>query len=330
MPEEKAVVNEEKVTEEPVEEALPEGDAPFKSSDATVEDESTEEVSDETSEEADAVVDAIAADTDPEKENKSKKSSDEEAEEIIKKPETDDEKSNVQKRIDRLTAEIKALREENEQIKTKSDDKVKNAPPKYTYEQLAYGLEKAITDNDPALARDVFFQGLKQVKEEVKKELIDMYEGEKKASQSETVKIQKEWAETILTFDRYSNDSATEMWPGSKRDLKLSDPDSLIYKVAMKLYLDPEKGAYYRNHPSGQKLAATDALTHVISYKSGSKVKDSEKERLKRQLLKEKRKKSLGSGSPGAEDRPARSLSDSERLQEVIEERKRYQAEREI
>ena len=325
MPDEKVVeevVSEE--TEAPVE-GLPEGDSPFKSADATVEDESTEEGSDETSEEAEDIVDTIDPDLKASKESEAKV---DEADEVLKKPETNDEKSNVQKRIDKLTAEIKSLREENEKVKnSKPEEKVKEKT-KFTYEQLAYGLEKAISDGDGALARDVFFQGLKQVKEEVKNELVEMYEGEKKANVDQTSKIQREWNETILAFDRYSNEKAPEIWPGSRTDLKLEDSSSLLYKVAMKLYMDPEKGEYYRNTPGGQKLAVTDALTYVISYKGGTKVKDSEKERMKRQLQKEKRKKSLGSGSPGSEERSSRPISNADALKDYLDERKSFQNER--
>jgi len=317
MPEDK--VNEE-VSEAPVEEKLPEGDAPFKSSDATVEDESTEEVTDETSEEAEDIVETIKPGSKKESEAEI-----DEAEEVLKKPTTDDEKSNVQKRIDRLTAEIKQLREEKEQVKAKSD---KSDVKKYTYEQLAYGLEKAIADGDGALARDVFFQGLKQVKEEVKTELVDMYENEKKATAEQSNKVTREWKETIDAYARYADTKVPEIWPNSHQDLNLANGTSLLYQVAMKLYLDEEKGAYYRNTPGGQKLAVADALTYVMSYKGGLKHKDSEKERMKRQLQKEKRKKSLGSGSPGSEERTVRPLSSSEALSDYISERKQYQTER--
>jgi len=102
-----------------------------------------------------------------------------------------------------------------------------------------------------------------------------------------------------------------------------------LYQVALTLYQsdDPEKAKYYRG-PGGQKLAVTDALTYILSKKAG-KGKDSEKELLKRQLQKEKRKKSIVSGGPGEESKaPRRALSDAERLEEVISERKKFLEER--
>ena len=76
-------------------------------------------------------------------------------------------------------------------------------------------------------------------------------------------------------------------------------------------------------------LAGLDALTYILGKKAGGKGKDSEKEMLKRQLQKEKRKKSIVSGSPGEETRsPGRPMSDVERLEEVIAERKKFLEER--
>jgi len=113
--------------------------------------------------------------------------------------------------------------------------------------------------------------------------------------------------------------------------LNLRDGASLLYQVAMALYTskDAEKSAYYRQ-PGGQKLAVADALTIIASRKLGAR-KDTEKERLKRQLLREKRKKSpVGEGSGGRDESRQRreQPSAAEVLDEVINERRAYQSER--
>ena len=250
-----------------------------------------------------------------------------EIEELLKEPaETEEEaKSNVQKRIDKLTFELKSLKAENEKIKAEKNDSAEKA--KFTPQQLGKALMKAVETGDESLAADV----IGYLRKDIKEELVDMYEGEKTKVQAQQQAIQKEWDETCSSYDKYADPKTPPLYPNSKAELNLRDPNSLLYQVAMAKYWSqkPEDTQKYRVQ-GGQKLAVLDALTLILNKKAGSSVKDSEKEVLKRRLLKEKRKNSIsGSGMSGDEDFiPAKPLTESERLSEAIEERKKYIEER--
>jgi len=313
MPDEKAAVQ---ATEAP-EEELPVGDAPFKTTvKAPVEaEESTEqpEISEEAKE--------LAKEEVPPDEKTGDEELDE-VEELLKEPETDNEKSKVQRRIDQLTAKLKTLEEENAKIRMERDSK-DGKPPVYTPQQLKTALKKAFDDGDADLAWDIIEYRNNQIKEELRNEYIT----EQNRQVEQTKKIQSEWDETVNAYAKYSDTKIPALWSNSQADLNLKDANSLLYQVALALYQDETKG--YKKQPGGQKLAVADALTIIMS-KKGGKRKDSEKELLKRQLLKEKRKKTIpGTGSSGEEElAPKRPLSDSERLAEVLAERKKYKGER--
>jgi len=318
MPEAKVDV---KATEAPVEgEYLPEGDAPFTESaekaTAEAEKESAGEVSTEAEEIADAIKPGEAESAEPEPVD--------EVEEILAEPKTEEGKSHVQKRIDDLTREKKLLEErltKLEQEKTTKEGK----EPEYTDAQLRTAMKKALEDGDGNLAMDIFDYRIKKMEDT----LVKRYEEDKQVTFKQAKAIQDEWNSVVTTYDRYIDPKTPEIYAGSHKDLSLRDASSLLYQVALALYQsdDPTKAAYY-HQVGGQKLAVADAMAYILSKKAG-KGKDSEKELLKRQLQKEKRKKSIVGGGPGEESKaPGRPQTDAERLEEVIEERKKFQEER--
>jgi hypothetical protein len=233
------------------------------------------------------------------------------------------DKPNVQKRIDKLTAELKAAREELGALKTSRPAKDGEDKPEYTEDQLLQATEQAIENKDARLLQEIFNYKVTKVKDD----LIKMYQSEQTQTREQSTKIQKEWNDTLTAYQRYSDQKTPEVYPGSRKDLNLADADSLIYKVSKALYTDPEKRESYAI-PGGQKLAVADALTIILSKKGG--VTDAEKERLKRQLGKEKQKNSpVGSGMSGEQEgSPARPLTSSERLDEAIAERTKFKNER--
>lgn len=246
-----------------------------------------------------------------------------EVEEILKEPTTDDDKSKVQRRIDSLTAQLKTLQEENARIKIQQDVK-DGKKPKYTSEQLGTALMKAVEDGDKNLAAEV----IKYMREDLKDEVVEMYQNEQKRMAEQHQSIQSEWDDVTNGYDKY-RDSKNELYAGSSADLNIRDASSLLYQVAMKLYAsdDPEMRKLYQR-PGGQAKAVADALTLILQKKGGSKAKDIEKERLKKQLLKEKRKKSVVGGGVGVEKETTKSLTPSDVLSEVIADRKKYKTER--
>lgn len=245
-----------------------------------------------------------------------------EVEEILKEPATEDEKSKVQKRIDGLTAQLKTLQEENQRIRIQQDLK-EGKKPKYTVEQLGAALMKAVEDGDKVLATDI----LREVHNNIKDEMVQMYQDDLKRQREENEQVQTEWDQVTNGYDKY-RDPKNELYPGSSGDLNIRDASSLLYQVAMKLYAsdDPELRKLYRR-PGGQAKAVADALTMILQKKAGTKAKDIEKERLKKQLIKEKQKKSVIKGGPGMEKEPA-SLTPKDVLAEVIADRKKYKTER--
>jgi len=320
MPEEKI---ETKATEAPVEEEyMPEGDAPFTETTdkatAEAEKESAEEGSEEAKEIADAIKPGAVEDAEPAEEV-------DEVEEILK-PKTEEDKSHVQRRIDNLTAELKTAQAELNVLKGEKATR-DGKTPEYTDAQLRTAMKKAMDEGDADLAMDIQDYRLKKMEEN----LIKRYEEDKQAGVKQAQVIQEEWNQVAGAYSKYADTKIQPLYPGSHADLDLKTHTSLLYQVAMALYWsdDPEKAKYYRSGPGGQKLAVADAFTYILSKKAGTKGKDSEKEKLKRQLQKEKRKKSIVSGVPGEETKtPRRPLTDTERLEEVIAERKKFQEER--
>ena len=318
MPEEKVDVA---ATEAPEEEALPEGDAPFKTTEKSTAG-GEESPAGQVSEEAKDIADAIT----PGEEEGAEPEPQDEVEEILAEPKTEEDKSNVQRRIDKLTAELKTAQSELNTLKQEKATK-EGKTPEYSDAQLRVAMKKALEDGDGNLAMDIFDYRMKKMEDT----LVKRYEDDKQSYVTKAKAIQDEWNQTTLSFDKYADTKTQELYTGSHKDLNIRDATSLLYQVAMALYWsnDPEKAKYYQGQPGGQKLAVTDALTYILGKKAGGKGKDSEKEMLKRQLQKEKRKKSIVSGSPGEETRsPGRPMSDVERLEEVIAERKKFLEER--
>ena len=246
-----------------------------------------------------------------------------EVEETLREQPEDGVTPGVQKRIDRLTAEKKALEERLGKLEAQQNQAA-GKTPKYSEAQLKVALKKALDDGDADLA----FEIISHINKQSKDELVEMYENEKKQYMEASRQISAEWDETLNAYSKYADTKIPEIWPNSHADLNVREATSLLYQVAMKLYSDPALPQYRK--PGGQRMAVADALTKIFVWKAGSRGKDSEKERLKRQLMKEKKKKSIVSGGATGEDEtgPARLMSDNERLEEVISERKKFQLER--
>jgi hypothetical protein len=240
--------------------------------------------------------------------------------------ESEEDTPNVQKRIDKLVSENKAMQAELERLRQVQDAPKKEDKPVYTPQQLRTALKKAMEDGDANLAMDI----IEYRNEQLKSEMIKMYNDEKKAAIDQAKAIDGEWQELVTAYDKYADTKVPEIWPGSRKDLSLRDATSLLYQVAMRLYWEDQGviRAQYKG-AGGQKLAVADALTYVLRNKAGSK-EGSKVKKLERALIKEKIKKSPVSGVAGGEEKPTRKtlMTDQERLDEVLSERNKYQQER--
>jgi hypothetical protein len=302
---------------------MPIGDAPFDTTEKATDGAESETAEttgkDEISTEAEEIADAIEP---GEKAAEAESTDQDEVDRILKEANAEESTPNVQKRIDKLTAQVKALEAENQKLQT-GDKKV--VEKEYTQEQLAHAMMKAVQDDNPDLMRDV----IDEIQKGVEKKLVKMYTEEKTVTEKQSQAIENEWKEVTDAYSKYSDTKIAPIWPTSHKDLDIKSATSLLYQVAMALYhnQDPEKAAYYKQ-PGGQKLAVADALTHLLRTKAG-KLNDPKVKKLEKQLTKERMKKSPVSGGPGAEGKgPAKPKTVADTLKEVIDERKKFQDER--
>jgi len=230
-------------------------------------------------------------------------------------------KDGVQKRIDKLTAQLRTVEEERDRLRAEKATEAPKEGKRYTEEQLKKAWDKAVDENDKDLMWEVQKEREKYIKEDLRKEYLD-----KERSQIETAqRAAKEWENVVNKYEYLTSPKEPEIYPGSKKELNVVDQKSLIYQVALKLFASDEK---YRN-PGGQELAIADALA-LIMRKKREKIGNTGKETLlSRQLAKEKRKSSLGSGDSMKEDNPPKkNLSERESLDEYLSERKKFRDDR--
>lgn len=213
----------------------------------------------------------------------------------------------AQKRIDKLTAESKAAKDQNQElldriakleklVEGKPEEK-KDAPKKdrISDEQINKAIEKGIEDGDMSVITDAINYKIQAAIEDT------LAAEEKKAQEAAqaTVKKQQEW-QTLQK--EYSPETYQYEALKSDPDFNLSDRNSLLFRLADKLYL--ERG--YSNKDNGQSGAVREAYSILLERKLGSnkpKSQNKETDGLKQRLTKEQRRKTLlgGKGSGGGE-----------------------------
>lgn len=300
------------------------------------------EIKDEETEEEEETAEPLAEETEETeeekpKETKEKPSAAEEEETAEEETEGDElsdllegepvKKTGTQKRIDKLTAQNKALQERLDRVERDKTEK-ETGERVYTKQELRAAEKKAFEDQDWALLSDI-----QEYREErIKKELRKEYLNEQKKIKEAAGKQAKEWASIVNSYNYLADPDEPELYEGSRNDLNLKNHSSLLYRLALALYTSPddeELRKYYQEQAGGQRIATADALAMILQKKRGLKPKDKEKIKLKKKLAKERRKKSLGKGGAGEEETetPKRPPTDSERLKDYITSRKkRHQA----
>ena len=237
---------------------------------------------------------------------------------IIKK------KSGAQKRIDKLTAQNKELMERLDKLESSRSEEGKKP---YTEAQLRAALKKGLEEQDHDLIADIIDYRVNSVKDSLRKE----YRDEQKAAVKKQNDAAKEWTDTVDTYGYLSDNKKAELYPGSHEELNIKNNSSYLFKEASKLYgsADPDLFELY-HRPGGQARAVTDALTTILQRRGGIKPTNKEADRLKKKLAKEKRKNSLA--APEAEKTeevgPTRPLTDKERIDEHVNERKKAKNKR--
>lgn len=295
-------------TEATTENKAPETDAPKK--EKTVAEEAKvipeKEEKEETSE-------SLAEASDEAKSSEAKTTDDEEdITEIIKR------KSGSQKRIDKLTAQNKELVERLDKLEASRPEEGKKT---YTDAQLRAALKKGLEEQDHDLIADIIDYRVNSVKDSIRKE----YKDEQKAIANKQKAVTKEWKDTVDTYTYLSDPKKAEIYPGSHDELNIGNNSSYLIKEAMKLYNSVDVDLFELYHqPGGQARAVTDALATIIQRRGGIKPTNKEADRLEKKLAKEKRKNSLAAPETekSEEETPTKPLTDKERVDSVINERK--------
>lgn len=228
----------------------------------------------------------------------------------------EEKKSGYQKRVDQLIGENKSLKERLDRIESSKPDGEKE----YTPQELRAVTKKALEEGDANLLSDVMDYKVEQVK----KELTKNYTEEQKRINEDNQARMKEWTEVVNDYAHLTNPDG-ELYEGSSKELNIKDPNSILFKIAVNLFNTQEK---YRQY-GGQRVAVADALSMILKKRKTTGSTNATKS-LERQLAKEKQKSSLAGGdSLKAEEAPGKALSDKERLNEVISERRKFRRERE-
>jgi hypothetical protein len=237
-------------------------------------------------------------------------------------PGAEKRKEELQKEIDQLIAQKKALLAEQEKEPEKKEDEPKKEEPKqYSETALWNTYKKAMEEGD----YDVAWQAQKTFAEQYGRQLVQSYEKKQQDSARFAAIQQKEWADIQRDYADDTN-----------KDLDIRDGNSLLSKIARRLYTDKDTAREYQGRIGGMKDCIADAYRLVTKRKGNKKdegLLKEENEALKSKLGKKNRANSMGGGAdgPGEEGMPASApLSDAQLLDEYIKERRadRYKRDR--
>ena len=230
--------------------------------------------------------------------------------------EPEDKKSGVQKRIDQLTARLRSVEEENEKLRQSSPTA---KTQEYSENQLRTAMSKAMEDGDANLMWEIMDYRLKKERNEAVKE----YQKEQEVVVEQRKKQQQEWLSVIEEYSYLSDSDEPELYKGSHKDLNIGSRDSMVYKLAAKLYSDPSKAERYGKY-GGQRLAVSDAIRMILR-KKNSKVTSKETKKLKRQLAKEKKKSTVSSGKAVKSEKTTPAKANTS-LEDYLAERRQTKA----
>jgi hypothetical protein len=237
-------------------------------------------------------------------------------------PEEEEAKrTGFQKRIDKLFAEKKAAEERSRQLEERLSrlETKKEETPEYSEAQLRKAMAKAIEEGDANLMYEIVDYRIKKAKKEaIEEERSRLKEGEEKQKRHA-----QEWNTIVEEYSYLSDPQEPELFSGSHSALNVSDQNSTVFKLATKLYLDPERSDRYQKD-GGQRLAVSDAVRMILR-KKNAKVQSKETKILKRQLVKEKQKSSVASGR-AVKGETSAPVSSKTSLEEYMEERRKAKA----
>ena len=240
----------------------------------------------------------------------SSEESTEEKSELEELLEPKEEKSNVQKRIDRLIAESHQKDERIRALEEKSDGTEKKEKV-YSEEQLLNAeatADKHAANGDYAeavrLQRDID----RERRKNDKRDLVDMYQAEQTKKTKATTDNSQEWKDIQ---DRYSSDDP---------EMDIRNSASKLFRIAKAYFTDPELKKTY-SKPGGQLLAVADAFRDLIEISKKRKKKSPGEKTLERKLGKQKAKTQLGSGGVEKTKSNSKTKTGSDKISDYIKER---------
>lgn len=304
--------DEEKVTEAIAERSEGLGETENTEQDVkTTEAESTEEAS--TSEETTEKVEGEESSEETTEETGEGKT--EEKSELDELLEPKEEKSNVQKRIDRLVAESHQKDERIKALEAKADGTEKKDKV-YSEEQLLNAeakVDQHATSGEYAeavrLQRDID----KERRRNDKRDIIDMYQAEQNKKTQATTAGTQEWKDIQ---ERYSSDDP---------EMDIRSTASKLFRVAKAYFADPELSKIY-SKPGGQLLAVADAFRDLIEISKKKKKKSPGEKTLERKLGKIKAKTQLGAGGVEKAKSTSKTKTGSDKFNDYINEREAAKA----
>ena len=249
-------------------------------------------------------------------------------------------KDGLEKRRDKLQAEVNQLTARKYQIKeetekaqaTKKDDDT--GEKIYSETQLDEAERKAHNDGDTQLLTTIAKERIKNMKRELRTE----YQSDIKQRESATTLVNKELNQIRSSYDYLSAPNEPEIYPGARKDLDINNQNSNLVRLATMLYGAGEdelvkifKYSKNYNQPGGRELAVSDALNLILKKRRTQKTDTKETKSLKKRLTKEKRKRSLGtSGAEEAEasTTPKKPKTAKDALSDEIADRKKRQSEK--
>ncbi len=249
-------------------------------------------------------------------------------------------KSGEQRRIDKLTAEKYQLKDDMAKMQSRLEALESKEKPssgkQYTDAQLATALKTAMDEGDASLVMEVMNYKVQAAEKKLRTE----YQKEQQEQVAQAKSQQAEWTRVVDSYGYLSAKDEPEVYAGSQAELNINNPNSLLRQIALALYTGQGTGTpeeqeelfKYYHKSGGQAQAVADALRMILKKRRGTTAEDKEKRSLKNRLTKERRKKSLTAGNTAikAEKSKAsrRPMTEKERLDDYINERKQTQADR--
>ena len=147
-------------------------------------------------------------------------------------------KSGERKRIDKLTAQLRAMEEKLATAEEKQPEANKQTEkPKFSRGQLQKAIEDGIDKGDSNLILEVFEYMAESTEQKLRNEYV--------SEQQKTVKAQEqkvqEWTSLVEDNSYLWEDGETEIYKGARKELDLTNPKSLLKQLATQIYLDPKR-----------------------------------------------------------------------------------------